>query len=147
MRQPYLDEAQAWPSVCMPGSVSQQEIQPVQRFSINEVHSNAGKALYLPFERPAHTSQHPCSSRLHPAEGRVVAGATHSTSGHNYGLNQSSASLHYMHPTTGPSTFDQRLYRSQQACCGEPLKPLNAVFALHRKDQSTNHSTVTAWGF
>ncbi len=104
----------------MPGVVSQHEIQPVQRFSIHEVQNNAGRALYLPFERRAHLSHHPTSSRLHPADGKAVIAATHSTSGSSFGSNLSTASQRYLHHTTGPSLLNHGLHPSQQAFHGKP---------------------------
>ncbi len=131
MRRPYLDESRTWPAECMPGVVSQHEIQPVQRFSIHEVQNNAGRAVYLPFERRAHLSHHPTSSRLHPADGKAVIAATHSTSGSSFSSNPSTASQRYLHPTTGPSSLDQGLYPGQQASRGEPPAPADSVSASH----------------
>lgn len=118
MRQPYASERPSWPSECMPSAISQHEIQPVQRFTINEVQSTAGRAVCLPLERQAQLSRHPSSSRLQPAEGRAVLAGTQSTGCGSFGSNLSAASIHYSLPTTGPSTLDQRLYPSQQAFRG-----------------------------
>lgn len=66
MRGSYADQACALSSGCMPYAYagSQQDILPIQRFSISEVQSNAGNPMYLPFQRQSYTSQHPCESRL-----------------------------------------------------------------------------------
>lgn len=142
MRRPYVDESRTWPAECMPGVVSQYEIQPVQRFSIREMQNNAGRALYLPFERRAHLSHHPTSSRLHTAEGRAVIAATHGTTGSSFGPNPSTASLCYLQPTTRSSLPDQGLYPSQQAYHGKP-----PAYSVSASDHSLSISTPCCLSF
>lgn len=144
MRQAYACERPSWPSECMPSAISQHEIQPVQRFTINEVQSTAGRAICLPFERQAQLSRHPSSSRLQPAEGRAVLAGTQSTGCGSFGSNLSAASMHYSLPTTGPSTLDQCLYPSQQAFRGGSPACMSRVlfctFTVQAASQMVRHA-------
>lgn len=106
MRGSYADQASALPSGYMPYAYagSQQDILPVQRFSISEVQSNAGNPVYLPFQRQSYTSQHPCESRLRPSA-RLGASTNQRLPVNTTCVDMTSAAHHHTATTTEPLSY------------------------------------------
>ena len=106
MRESHTEQNPALLSGSMPYAYagSRQDPLPVQRFSISEVHSNAGNPMYLPFERQLHKNQHPCASRLRPSA-RLGASTNQTVPVNSNSVRTSSAAQDHTEATFRPLSY------------------------------------------